>query len=43
MRTLPARPCYYDSGIQCEDCNGTRAECLRLIAQDQEDDDTELP
>jgi len=36
------RPCYYDSGVQCDDCSGQPAECARLIAQDQADDDSEL-
>lgn len=43
MRNLPDRPCFYDGGIRCLDCSGERAECVRLIAADQADDDTELP
>lgn len=33
------RPCYYDGGIDCDDCDGRPTTCARLIAQDQTADD----
>lgn len=35
----PDRPCYY--GWPCPDCSGTKEDCLRLIAEDQDDDDVD--
>ena len=39
MRHLPTRPCFYDDGIRCTDCDGTPRRCTELLAQDQADDD----
>jgi len=39
MFDLHPRPCFYDPQYVCLDCSGERAECIRLIAADQADDD----
>jgi len=39
MRHLPTRPCFYDDGIRCDDCDGTPRRCTELLAQDQQDDE----
>jgi hypothetical protein len=39
MLPVHSRPCYFDGGIVCDDCDGRPATCARLIAQDQAEDD----
>lgn len=40
MIVLPARPCYYDGGVVCDDCDGRPATCRRLISEDDVGDES---